>query len=153
MNIRLPRVVAAFLVGAALALSGASYQGDGNKAIFYYIADERVDFRQLIKDLAASCRAPICFISIRTWKAAASALAIDIASPVSGRLDHFFLGVLGFGSGLGSGVGVGVGVIGVPANAMWLVRALLSDDSEFQQCLEREMPEEWLHYLRSPAGD
>ena len=27
-------------------------QGDGNKAIFYYIADERVDFRQLIKVLA-----------------------------------------------------------------------------------------------------
>ena len=30
------------------------FQGDGNKAIFYYIADERVDFRQLIKDLAAA---------------------------------------------------------------------------------------------------
>ena len=29
-------------------------EGDGNKAIFYYIADERVDFRQLIKDLAAA---------------------------------------------------------------------------------------------------
>ena len=31
------------------------YQGDGNKAIFYYIADERVDFRQLIKVLADTC--------------------------------------------------------------------------------------------------
>ena len=41
---------------------------------------------------------------------------------------------------------------GVPENAMWLVRALLSDDSEFQQCLEQEMPEEWLHYLRSNEG-
>ena len=41
---------------------------------------------------------------------------------------------------------------GVPENAMWLVRAFLSDDSEFQQCLEREMPEEWLHYLRSNEG-
>ena len=41
---------------------------------------------------------------------------------------------------------------GVPENAMWLVRALLSDDSEFQQCLEREMPEEWLHCLRSNEG-
>lgn len=41
---------------------------------------------------------------------------------------------------------------GVPENAMWLVRALLSDDSEFQQCLEREIPEEWLHYLRSNEG-
>ena len=28
------------------------YQGDGNKAIFYYIAEQRVDFRQLIKVLA-----------------------------------------------------------------------------------------------------
>ncbi|MBF0948533.1 MAG: hypothetical protein HXK29_05685 [Atopobium sp.] len=41
---------------------------------------------------------------------------------------------------------------GVPENAMWLVRALLSDESEFQQCLEREIPEEWLHYLRSNEG-
>ena len=41
---------------------------------------------------------------------------------------------------------------GVPENAMWLVRALLSDDSEFQQCLERETPDEWLHYLRSNEG-
>ena len=42
---------------------------------------------------------------------------MDIASPVSGRLDLFFLGVLGFGSGLGFGVGVGVGVIGLSAVA------------------------------------
>ena len=41
---------------------------------------------------------------------------------------------------------------GVPENAMWLMRALLSDESEFQQCLEKEMPEEWLHYLRSNEG-
>lgn len=41
---------------------------------------------------------------------------------------------------------------GVPENAMWLVRALLSDDSEFQHCLERETPDEWLHYLRSNEG-
>ena len=41
---------------------------------------------------------------------------------------------------------------GVPENAMWLMRALLSDESEFQQCLEQETPEEWLHYLRSNEG-
>ena len=34
-------------------------QGDGNKAIFYYIADERVDFRQLIKVLAEVFRVRI----------------------------------------------------------------------------------------------
>ena len=39
--------------------STASYQGDGNKAIFYYIADERVDFRQLIKVLAEAFRVRI----------------------------------------------------------------------------------------------
>ena len=33
-------------------IGDVEYQGDGNKAIFYYIADERVDFRQLIKVLA-----------------------------------------------------------------------------------------------------
>ena len=37
-----------------MKIGDVEYQGDGNKAIFYYIADERVDFRQLIKDLAAT---------------------------------------------------------------------------------------------------
>ncbi|MFR9165254.1 MAG: stage 0 sporulation family protein [Dysgonomonas sp.] len=32
-----------------MKISDVEYQGDCNKAIFYYIADERVDFRQLIK--------------------------------------------------------------------------------------------------------
>jgi cell fate regulator YaaT (PSP1 superfamily) len=35
-----------------MKIGDVEYQGDGQKAIFYYIADERVDFRQLIKDLA-----------------------------------------------------------------------------------------------------
>jgi cell fate regulator YaaT (PSP1 superfamily) len=35
-----------------MKIGDVEYQGDGNKAIFYYIADERVDFRQLIKVLA-----------------------------------------------------------------------------------------------------
>ena len=37
-----------------MKIGDVEYQGDGNKAIFYYIADERVDFRQLIKVLAAA---------------------------------------------------------------------------------------------------
>ena len=36
----------------AMKIGDVEFQGDGNKAIFYYIADERVDFRQLIKVLA-----------------------------------------------------------------------------------------------------
>ncbi len=35
-----------------MKIGDVEYQGDGNKAIFYYIAEERVDFRQLIKVLA-----------------------------------------------------------------------------------------------------
>ena len=35
-----------------MKIGDVEYQGDGHKAIFYYIADNRVDFRQLIKVLA-----------------------------------------------------------------------------------------------------
>lgn len=45
------RKIAADL-GLNMKIGDVEYQGDGNKAIFYYIADERVDFRQLIKVLA-----------------------------------------------------------------------------------------------------
>ena len=41
-------------LGLKMKIGDVEYQGDGNKAIFYYIADERVDFRQLIKDLVAA---------------------------------------------------------------------------------------------------
>ena len=39
-------------LGLQMKIGDVEYQGAGNKAIFYYIADERVDFRQLIKVLA-----------------------------------------------------------------------------------------------------
>ena len=42
-----------------MKIGDVEYQGDGNKAIFYYIADERVDFRQLIKILAEAFRVRI----------------------------------------------------------------------------------------------
>ena len=41
-------------LGLKMKLSDVEYQGDGNKATFYYTADTRVDFRQLIKDLAGA---------------------------------------------------------------------------------------------------
>lgn len=41
-------------LGLKMKLSDVEYQGDGNKATFYYTADERVDFRQLIRELASS---------------------------------------------------------------------------------------------------
>jgi len=37
-----------------MKLSDVEYQGDGNKATFYYTADTRVDFRQLIRELAST---------------------------------------------------------------------------------------------------
>ena len=43
----------------SMKIGDVEYQGDGNKAIFYYIADERVDFRQLIKVLAETFRVRI----------------------------------------------------------------------------------------------
>lgn len=37
----------------AMKISDVEYQGDGTKAIFYYTSEERVDFRELIRKLAA----------------------------------------------------------------------------------------------------
>ncbi|MBR1809521.1 MAG: hypothetical protein IJ776_09075 [Paludibacteraceae bacterium] len=42
-----------------MKIGDVEYQGDGTKAIFYYIADERVDFRQLIKVYAETFRVRI----------------------------------------------------------------------------------------------
>jgi len=39
-----------------MKLSDVEFQGDGSKATFYYTAEERVDFRQLIKDMAQAFR-------------------------------------------------------------------------------------------------
>jgi|GEM_PF-180710 len=39
-------------VGLKMKISDVEYQADGTKAMFYYTADERVDFRQLIRELA-----------------------------------------------------------------------------------------------------
>ena len=39
-----------------MKISDVEFQGDGKKAIFYYTAEGRVDFRQLIKDMAGEFR-------------------------------------------------------------------------------------------------
>lgn len=43
-------------LGLNMKIGDVEFQGDGSKAIFYYIADERVDFRQLIKNFAEEFR-------------------------------------------------------------------------------------------------
>ena len=42
-----------------MKIGDVEFQGDGGKAIFYYIADDRVDFRQLIKVFAETFRVRI----------------------------------------------------------------------------------------------
>ncbi len=42
----------ALRLGLEMKISDVEYQGDGSKATFYYTADNRVDFRQLIRELA-----------------------------------------------------------------------------------------------------
>lgn len=58
-----PTMIRARKIASSLQLKmkigDVEYQGDGNKAIFYYIADERVDFRQLIKILAETFKVRI----------------------------------------------------------------------------------------------
>lgn len=49
----------ALSLGLDMKIGDVEYQGDGNKAIFYYIAEGRVDFRQLIKVLAEVFRVRI----------------------------------------------------------------------------------------------
>ena len=41
-------------LGLKMKISDIEYQGDGSKTTFYYTAEERVDFRQLIKDFASA---------------------------------------------------------------------------------------------------
>ena len=42
----------AIQLGLKMKISDIEFQGDASKAIFYYTAEERVDFRQLIKEFA-----------------------------------------------------------------------------------------------------
>ena len=43
-------------MGLEMKIGDVEFQGDGSKAIFYYVADGRVDFRQLIKVFAEEFR-------------------------------------------------------------------------------------------------
>lgn len=52
------RTMASFLK-LQMKISDVEYQGDKSKAIFYYTAEGRVDFRQLIKDFAAAFKVRI----------------------------------------------------------------------------------------------
>ncbi len=57
-TLRKSRVIAMNL-GLEMKINDVEYQGDRSKAIFYYTANERVDFRELIKKLAEAFRVRI----------------------------------------------------------------------------------------------
>ena len=46
-------------LGLEMKITDVEYQGDGSKATFYYTAEGRVDFRQLIKEYASSFKTKI----------------------------------------------------------------------------------------------
>lgn len=66
-----------------MKIGDVEYQGDGNKAIFYYIADERVDFRQLIKVLAEAFRVRIEMKQIGSHVRKPDALAVSDLADVN----------------------------------------------------------------------
>lgn len=49
----------ATLIGLDMKITDVEFQGDGSKATFYYTAESRVDFRQLIKEYAMAFRTKI----------------------------------------------------------------------------------------------
>ena len=49
----------AIRLGLEMKISDVEFQGDKSKATFFYTAEQRVDFRQLIKDLAETCKVRI----------------------------------------------------------------------------------------------
>ncbi|GAB0154968.1 regulatory iron-sulfur-containing complex subunit RicT [Chryseobacterium sp. Alg-005] len=58
-NVKIEARKIAHRLGLEMKVTDVEYQGDGSKITFYYTADNRVDFRQLIKDYAAAFRTKI----------------------------------------------------------------------------------------------
>ncbi len=58
-NIKIDARKIAYGLNLEMKITDVEYQGDGSKITFYYTADSRVDFRQLIKDYAGTFRTKI----------------------------------------------------------------------------------------------
>ena len=63
------------------------YQGDGTKAIFYYTAEDRVDFRELIKVLAEQFRVRIEMKQIGARQEAARRSRMDVSREQEAQAD------------------------------------------------------------------
>ena len=72
--------------GLEMKLIDAEYTFDNNKVLFYFSADGRIDFRQLVKDLASIFKTRI-FVSSLTpiWRSSILVLKIDARSFTSWR--------------------------------------------------------------------
>lgn len=58
-NIKIESRKIAYALNLQMKITDVEYQGDGSKITFYYTADSRVDFRQLIKEYATAFRTKI----------------------------------------------------------------------------------------------
>jgi cell fate regulator YaaT (PSP1 superfamily) len=58
-NVKLEARKIAHRLGLEMKITDVEYQGDASKVTFYYTAENRVDFRQLIKDYASTFRTKI----------------------------------------------------------------------------------------------
>ncbi|WP_419869199.1 PSP1 domain-containing protein [Chryseobacterium sp. CT-SW4] len=58
-NVKIEARKIAHRLGLEMKITDVEYQGDASKVTFYYTADNRVDFRQLIKEYAAAFRTKI----------------------------------------------------------------------------------------------
>ncbi|MFY7815970.1 MAG: PSP1 domain-containing protein, partial [Chryseobacterium taeanense] len=58
-NVKIEARKIAHRLGLEMKITDVEYQGDASKITFYYTADNRIDFRQLIKDYAGTFRTKI----------------------------------------------------------------------------------------------
>ena len=58
-NIKIDARKIAYGLNLEMKITDVEYQGDGSKVTFYYTADSRIDFRQLIKEFAGTFRTKI----------------------------------------------------------------------------------------------
>ena len=79
-----------------MKLVEAEYTFDNNKLLFYFTADGRIDFRELVKDLASVFQAPessfarsVCAMRQRSWAESVSAEERCAATPICPSLRRF----------------------------------------------------------------
>lgn len=81
--------------GLEMKLIDAEYTFDNNKVLFYFTADGRVDFRELVKDLAgvfkreSSCARSACATRRRFWAESASAAECFAVTAICPSLFRF----------------------------------------------------------------